>query len=484
MTEFDAFYARLPVWTQHGVVSAYGLYWYWLRFGPGYKRFVKEYTQRDRLTADEWHYWQEARLHDLLRVAAMQVPYYQRVWRKEERTAALAGRLEDLPLLEKDCIRAEPEAFLRQDIKAWPRLVFHTSGSTGAPIASIWTVEEVRMSLALREVRSARWAGVSFKMARATFSGRLVEPDPASEGPFYRFNIVERQVYLSPFHLRSETAPLYVEALSKHGVQWLTGYAVSFYLLGKFILEQGLKVPPLKAVITTSEKITEEMRRVMEMAFGCRIYEEYSTVENVIFASECHHGRLHLSPDVAVVEILRPNGTPCMPGEVGEVVTTGLMRGYQPFVRYRLGDLAMWDPEPCQCGRGMPALREIIGRLEDVVTGPDGRQMVRFHGIFVNQPNVREGQIIQEAVNRIRVKIVPTGGFGPADVRDIIHRVQQRLGIHVEVITELVDHIPRTEGGKFRAVISLVGERGVTETERTGSPRYYKSSHKHPDRSC
>ena len=83
-----------------------------------------------------------------------------------------------------------------------------------------------------------------------------------------------------------------------------------------------------------------------------------------------------------------------------------------------------------------------------------GRRMVRFHGIFVAQPHVREGQIIQEALDRIRVKVVPTNGFAAPDSHDIVRRVQQRLGSQVEVIVEPVDHIPRTAAGKFQAVVS------------------------------
>jgi phenylacetate-CoA ligase len=217
-------------------------------------------------------------------------------------------------------------------------------------------------------------------------------------------------------------------------------------------------VPPLKAIVTTSEKVTPEMRQVMEAAYGCRVYEEYSTVENVLFASECQAGKLHVSPDIGVVEILRADGTPCEPGEVGEVVATSLMHYSQPFIRYRLGDLAAWDGEPCECGRGMPVIKEVVGRIEDVVTGPDGRQLVRFHGIFVNQPHVREGQIIQETLDRLRVKVVPTADFSQDDVSDIIGRVQQRLSAEVSVIVEAVAEIPRTKSGKFQAVISLIGK--------------------------
>ena len=136
MGRFDALYARLPVWAQHGAVSIYGRHWHWLRFGPGYGRYVKEYTQRECLTAGEWQEWQRERLRNLLQAAVSKIPYYQRSW----------------------------------------------------------TIEELRNSLALREVRSVRWAGASVKMPRATFSGCLVVPDPESQGSFYRFNLAERQV--------------------------------------------------------------------------------------------------------------------------------------------------------------------------------------------------------------------------------------------------------------------------------------------------
>ncbi|MCL4441283.1 MAG: hypothetical protein M1609_12060 [Firmicutes bacterium] len=455
---WDAYYKKLPVWAQHSVVTAYGAYRYWLRFGPGFQQSLQDFRARDGLSEAEWQAWQQARLKSVLSAAVNFVPYYWQAWNLRDKEAALAGHLTELPILTKNDVRSSPEAFLRQDLRPIHRQLFHTSGSTGTPVASLWTVPEVRASLAVREARSVGWAGVSYKLPRATFSGRLVEPDPLSRGPFYRFNWIERQAYFSAFHLRPDTAHFYVEALRKHRIQWLTGYAVSYYLLAKFILDRNLTVPPLKAVITTSEKVTPEMRHIMESAYGCRVFEEYSTVENAIFASECERGRLHVSPDVALVEILSPDGSACESGEVGEVVTTSLMRRYQSFIRYRLGDLAMWDGEPCPCGRAMPVIKEVIGRLEDVVVGPDGRQMVRFHGIFIDQPHVREGQIIQETPYRIRVKVIPTDGFERADIDDIVTRVQQRLGPQVQVEVEPVTLIPRTTAGKFQAVISLLSK--------------------------
>jgi phenylacetate-CoA ligase len=109
----------------------------------------------------------------------------------------------------------------------------------------------------------------------------------------------------------------------------------------------------------------------------------------------------------------------------------------------------------------MPILKEVVGRLEDVVVGPDGRLMVRFHGIFVDQPHIREGQIIQEAIDHIRVKVVAADGFGEADVRDVVQRVHQRLTSAVRVEVETVSSIPRSKAGKFQAVINRMPANGA-----------------------
>ena len=454
MNQFAHFYEKLPIIAQNWAVSAYGFYWHWLRFGGNYKNLELGYLERDSWDKNKWRDYQIIRLQQLLKMAYEKVPYYQRTWSTTQKRAAAAGVLQELPLLEKDPIRNNPLDFIRSDQHPFPRPIFHTSGTTGTPIVTRWTISELRASIAVREIRSANWAGVSFMLPRATFSGRMVEPDPNSRGPFHRYNSAEKQVYFSAFHLRPDTAHQYVEALHKHNVQWMTGYAVSFYLLAKFILEEHLQVPALKAVITTSENLTDEYRDIMQRAYGCRVYEEYGTVEHALFASECERGKLHVSPDVGIVEIIRPDGSLCEPNEAGEVVTTCLTRTYQPFIRYHLGDLAAWDPIPCQCGRQMPIIKEVVGRIEDVVVGPDGRQMVRFHGIFVHQPHVREGQIIQNALDHIHVKIVPADGFGLEDEQEIIQRVRQRLGDTVSVTVEQVDAIPRTKAGKFKAVIS------------------------------
>ena len=460
MGRADAVYARLPVALQHAAVTVFGARWHRLRFGPGYAEAVQAYADRDRFDPQQWRQWQQRALGAVLSAAAERVPAYRDTWDAATRAAAHRGELDALPLLAKDALRADPGAFL--DPARVPRglagvggpLVFPTSGSSGTPVRTSWTAGELRASMAVREVRSAGWAGVSFRQPRATFSGRIVVPDPDSAGPFYRWNAVEHQVYLSTFHLRDENAERYAEALVRHHVVWGTGYAQSFARLGRALLDGGGPRPRLRAVVATSEKLTEAHRATIAEAFSCVVREEYSSIENVVFASECEAGSLHVSPDVGVVEILRPDGSPAEPGEVGEVVATGLFRRLQPLIRYRIGDLASWSPEPCSCGRAMPVLAEVVGRVEDVLVGPDGRRVTRFHGVFYEIPGLIEAQIVQRSRTRFEVRVVTTDAFGPPGRDLIVARMVDRLGTAAEVDVVVVPDIARTAAGKFPAVVS------------------------------
>lgn len=86
----------------------------------------------------------------------------------------------------------------------------------------------------------------------------------------------------------------------------------------------------------------------------------------------------------------------------------------------------------------MPVLREVLGRVEDTVYGPDGRRMAQFCSLFANQPCIRDGQIVQKQLDSLSVRAVPKPGFGPDDERDIVARIQQRLTVQMKLTVEVV----------------------------------------------
>lgn len=457
----ESLYAKSPLSIQQAMVSAYGLYWKRFRRGKGYREACEGFRAREQFGEQEWAAYLRNRLVSLLCMAFDSVPHYRETWRQAglTRTDLANFSLDDLPhlpVLEKSLARDAPLSLLHENIPFAKLRVHHTSGSSGTPVATYWLPREYRQAVALREVRSCGYAGVSYDLPRATFSGRLVVPDPLSPGPFHRYNFFERQVYFSAFHLSGKTVQQYVAALNKHRIRWITGYTHAMYQLACLMLEQGLSAPSVSALITTSEPLTAEKRQIMESAFQAKVFEEYGCVENVLFACECEQGGLHISPDAGIIEIVDERMRPVAPGTPGEVLATGLLRESQPFIRYRLGDCAILARDPCPCGRRLPRLESVVGRMEDLVYGPDGRRVGKFHGLFVNQPHISEAQVIQESLHLIRIRVVAKPGFCEQDRTELIRRLHQRLSDQVQVQVELVDQIEKTAAGKFRAVISKV----------------------------
>jgi phenylacetate-CoA ligase len=298
--------------------------------------------------------------------------------------------------------------------------------------------------------------------------GRMILPRHDSKPPFYRWNWAEQQVYFSAYHVSRAHAPDYVKGLNRYRPRVLTGYANTHYQIARFMLADGLKLDySPDALILSSEKLTDEMKSTLQRAFGARAYEEYGSVENCGLASECEHGRLHVSPDFGIVEIVDEDGEPVAPGQTGRVLCTGLANRTQPLIRYEIGDLAAWSSEPCPCGRdALPVVEQIVGRIEDVIVGREGQVTVRFHGLFINLPNVLEGQVIQEDLERLRIRVVTRDKLSESDVRTIRHRViGERLGpLHVDI--ERVDNLERNEAGKFRAVINRLPRETIERAMR------------------
>ena len=468
----ERLYPYAPVWAQNLGITLYGHMYRRERLGGRFSEYVQGFQERDRCSQQEMQAYVDSRLRTMLTSAYDHVAYYRDKWRAAGFSRGdLAGfRQSDvrrLPLTPKEDIRRDPEGFLADNVARRNLHSYYSSGSTGTPIQAIYSTDAHRHVFAAREVRSFGWAGSSMSVPRSMIGGRMVVPTAKSRGPVYRYNRAERQVYFTAYHISPANVPSYVEGLNRYRPRLLTGYAYSHYLLGRLMLDQGLTLDyQPEAIILSSEKLTAEMKVVIRKAFGARAYEEYGAVEQCALATECEHGSLHVNSDFGIVEILDDDDKPVGPGVDGRLVCTGLINDAQPLIRYDIGDIGAWSESTCACGRNqLPVLKHLVGRLEDAVIGPDGTEMVRFHGIFVGLANVLEGQIVQERIDLLRVRVVATDDFGPEDEKLIRRRItKERLhGMKVEI--ERVPELERS-GRKFKAVISLLtaAERRVART--------------------
>jgi phenylacetate-CoA ligase len=448
-------YHRLPASARALAATARGFQLRQWRYGPETEELVAEAVEREQWPAKRWKLWQEEQLAVLLDRAVTQVPYYRDQWSLRRRNGDRASwqYLENWPILEKEPLRKNPAGFVADDCNARRMFHDHTSGTSGKSLDLRFRRETVRAWYALSEARWRRWYGVSMLDRWGMLGGRLVTPVEQKRPPFWVWNVAFKQLYLSSYHLSPSFMPSYLDAISRYELTYLLGYPSSLYALATMALRLKRRDLRLKVVITNAEPVFDYQREAISEAFQCPVRETYGMAETVAAASECEAGRLHLWPEAGWIEVVS-NNVPEKYGAVGDLICTGLLNVDMPLIRYRVGDrAAISDPAlVCSCGRKLPQLSSLEGRIDEVVYTSDGRRIGRLDPVFKAQLPVREAQIIQERLDLVRVRYTPDPEFNDDAARSIIERLRARMG-NVEVILEPVSEIPRGASGKFRAVI-------------------------------
>jgi phenylacetate-CoA ligase len=451
-------YHRMPPFMRSLAASARGYALRGWRYGPESERLIEEIQAREAWSAAQWRDYQEKRLGFVLHRAATQVPYYRDQWAARRRSGDHVSWevLANWPILEKDEVREHAQVLVADDCDARKMYHEHTSGTTGKSLDLWWSRDTVRLWYAFNEARWRGWYGVTRRDRWAILGGQLVTPAETRKPPFWVWNAALNQLYMSSYHLASDLIPHYLDALERHRVTYLWGYTSSLYALAQEALRLNRRVP-MRVAITNAEPVFDYQREAIRKAFQCPVRETYGMAEIVMAAGECEADRLHLWPDVGVVETVEGD-QPALIGVVGDFVATGLINADMPLIRYRIGDRgALAGDDACTCGRHMPLLASIEGRADDVLITSDGRRIGRLDPIFKARLPVREAQIIQEALDRVRVKYIPADDFTPDAEASMIERLRDRMG-DVQVVLERVDAIPRTANGKFRAVINAMGD--------------------------
>ena len=452
-------YKIIPVFLQNFVISLYGFYWKKRRNSGAFYSQILKITQREEYSSEDWITYQTIELRKLLIHSFTNVPFYKKKYTQagfklEDFENFYLKDLKKLPFLEKKDLRE----FGGNDLLSNNREAgsfFSSSGSTGTPIQVFFSKYFHQKWSAAYEVRVRNWAGVNHKMRRGMIGGRRIIPNAIASPPYYRYNYFEQQTYFSAYHLSAKTVMNYMQGLKKNKVEYLVGYAMSIYFWADFINnDSDIKPIQLKAVLTSSEKLTTKMRLSIERAFLCKVYDGYSGVEACGLISENKSGELLFSPDTGILEVLDNNGKQVLNGESGEVISTGLLNYDQPLIRYRIGDrVTLAVTQTSKSNLGFPIIKEIEGRIEDVVIGADGRKMVRFHSIFININGLKAAQVIQHELNFLEINLVVNNSYSKESEKLVFKRLESQLG-KIKVKYSYLNSLPLTKGGKIKAVVS------------------------------
>ncbi|MCA9595561.1 MAG: phenylacetate--CoA ligase family protein [Myxococcales bacterium] len=172
-----------------------------------------------------------------------------------------------------------------------------------------------------------------------------------------------------PAHLDEESQLLLLE---QNPGAWWYYHPTSLFPLVRMFPERMRATAPDR-VIVHAELCTQSMKATIEDVMQRPVYDQYGTSEYNRMAWQCSaHQGYHVDADSVIMELLDDDNRPVKPGEIGRAVVTGLINRMMPLIRYELGDLLVASDRRCSCGRTLPMIERVEGRMKDVLTLPGG----------------------------------------------------------------------------------------------------------------
>ncbi|MBT3170494.1 MAG: phenylacetate--CoA ligase family protein [Rhodospirillaceae bacterium] len=405
-------------------------------------------------------------LQSLLSYAQANVPYYQRKIGSDLFDPLFGLTLENwrkLPILRRSDIQDNAADLLSRNIPAshYPLGETQTSGSTGQPV-KVTSTSASRLFWSAVTMRDHYWH-------RRDFSGKLcsIRAIPADSGSVAKgqdspnWGWPAAQLYktgaASILSLGTDVSAQ-AEWLAERNPEYLLTYPANLAALEEHFRSSGRELPNLKEIRTVGEMVSKELRRKCRETWGVPLSDVYSSQEVGYMALQCpESGLLHVQSETMMVEVLDEAGKPTPPGEVGRVVVTGLHNFAMPLIRYEIRDYA--EPgELCSCGRGLPTLRRVVGRLRNMLVLPNGDKrwpLTGFHD-FRDIAPIRQYQLVQKSVERIEVRYVVDRPLTAEEEEKLRAVIQNALGHPFELSFQYFDELTKTSGGKFEEFISEV----------------------------
>ena len=430
--------------------------------GPSGASLLQESLDSQWWSAEQLQELQLAKLRRLLTYAYDHVPFYRHRWDAAGIHPGDIKTTEDfarLPLLTKDEIRDNADEILSTDPPSVARRA-QTGGSTGAPLI-VWRDQASVDRAWASYVRLWTWMGYSPGDPYANLWGTRVVRRPLAARRYVGLMARARNEHVfNAFMMDRTQASAILRQISNFRPVFLRGYASAVEALARTQAEESCPIS-MGAVSTTAEMLIPQQRRTIEEAFGCRVFDQYGCGECMAIAYECDaHSGLHSCAEHCLLEIVDSHGRPVEGDETGEVVITDLDNMAMPFIRYKNGDLARWASGKCPCGRELPLVKEIIGRVSDMIHGDNGQQV---HGEFFTHLleqlewpakfEVAQYQVVQAVDRSITWKVVSGVRPRESDIAEMVRYIRQQLG-DLAVTVEFVDEIHVTESGKRRFTLS------------------------------
>jgi phenylacetate-CoA ligase len=447
----------------------------------GILRFRRFLEKSQWFSLDKLRAYQEERLRATVEQAYNHVPYYRRLFDERRLKPRDIRKIEDLrklPVLTRENVRQNFRELRADNANRFLPSVEKTTGTTGTPLRFL--IDKPSRTLEFVYYwRYWSWAGYrlgdSFADVRWDFFSRKGEVTDKA----WHFQPHLRRLLLNGIRISRERIAEYAKALRKYRPRFIRGRPTSLYCVALLLRENGFDDISFEAAFAGGEVVMPEMRETIEKTFGCKVLDSYGHMEKCMAVSQCLEGNYHINLEYGIIELADPKQ-----GEdgcaTGRVVCTSLHKMAMPFLRYAIEDVLEVYPDEkrCPCGRSLPLVKAIHGRIRPIFLAPDGRPIATVAGPFLSVKGVRLFQFVYEEPGLMVVRIVKGNGY-TLGTEQVLKLWLSRLigdGVRVELQYVSENDLERDSWGNIQMVISRVETRPeelcqVWRTAESHSPR-------------
>ena len=432
-------------------------------FIPAYYglRRRKYATYRGFLEKSQWWSSEQTRqfqwqaLQRLLEHTFRTVPYYRKKYAamgiefSDIRTISDFAKLPPLSRAEVNSHRDE----LCSEITT-SKLIHHaTGGSSGVPTRFVITMDSYDWRCAASD-RAYSWSG--HRLGQRTlylWGAPLGNISRLKSTKVAAHRMLRRELFVPTFIQTPELWHRTLKRALQFRPRFIVGYVSSIEQFASFLISEKLTLQGIQAVISAAEPVHEKTRQLVMQAFVAPLYNAYGSREFMSIAAECdQHRGLHINAENILVETE-------LAGSEGpsELLVTDLHNFGMPFIRYRIGDVGAIDDSMCSCGRGLPLISSVEGRVLEVLRTPSGRIVPGefFPHLFKDFREIREFQVQQISLDEITVYVVLNGQILDSSQKLIQQEIARVFGTEVRVAVTPVAAIPQLPSGKRRVTVGL-----------------------------
>ncbi len=372
--------------------------------------------------------------------------------------------LRRLPTMTRKDVIGGPERIVVNNVEK-SRLIEKFSGGTSGSYLRFYGDARRAATFRAATLRHDFWAGFRIGDSLAVFWGAPQDFQPKKPlRTAVREKLLGRILMISSNYLNDEAVENLTRDWQKFKPDILLAYAGALNFLVEYLEDKKISLRPPKSIITSAEVLTAPYRKKIEGYFGTKIFNRYGSREFGVIASECEcHCGMHLNSENLIVECEKVDQ---IDGDkyLGKILITDLVNRVFPFIRYEIGDMAVCSPQSynCECGRHLPFINEIGGRVTDYLKLPGGSYFSSTGlcaTVFPFVKGLEQAQIIQEELDRLTIRIAKNGDFDEDSMKYLKSELGKYISSDVKIEYEFTEQIERSKSGKYVLAVSRLNHQ-------------------------